>query len=250
MLSLRLIRLGIFCFIIAGLVMSFAGISFAQAPAGVYLTGIAGQGDVKILKAGTVNWIDAYENMVLSEGDRIRTGIDSGASIRYDDGAIIDITNGANLALGQFRDPANPAKQTNKLSLETGYMHGLFEKVPAHGESRFEVRTPTAVCGVLGTKIYIDADTGTVFVLEGSLTMVNLTTGETFTVSAGTSITINPDGSTSGMQTLSEEAIQEIADTFEVIEIDVLGYTPPADPTEPGAVVTFTPETEQVASKI
>jgi hypothetical protein len=251
MLFSKTIKLGVFLIVAVSFMVCFAGASSALAAAsGVYLTGIAGAGDVQVFRADTMQWQKAVENMKLVEGDRIKTGSDSGASIRYDDGAIIDITKGADLVLTQLRDPSDSSKKLNKLSLETGLMHGLFEKIPAGEESRFEIKSPTAVCGVLGTKIYIDADTGTVFVLEGTLTMVNLTTGESFTVESGSSVTVNVDGSTSGVQAVSEAQVQEITETFEVIEIDVLGYTPPADPTEPGAVVEFTVEAEEVASKI
>jgi hypothetical protein len=103
---------------------------------------------------------------------------------------------------------------------------------------------------VLGTKLYIDTTTNTVYVLEGSLTVVNMETGETYTVDAGSSIAINTDGSTSGPQPYSEAEIQEVAEQFEAMEIDVLGYTPPADTTDPNAEIQFTPEVEEPASKI
>ena len=234
------------------LFVSSAFICYAQEQAPVpkvFITGLAGEKDVKVLKAGTINWIDAQENMELSEGDRIKAGDNSGASIKYEDGAIVDIIKGSNLVLAQLRDSENPDKNQNQLILESGYMHALFEKIPAGEESRFEIRTSTAVCGVLGTKIYIDDQSGTVYVVEGTLTIINMVTGEEYIIEAGNSVQINPDGTVTGPQAYSQEELDKIIESFDILGIDVLGYTPPVGG-GPGDPVVFTLELEQPASKI
>ena len=239
---------GVICsFAITAVQLSYAADAVTQPK--VIITGISGEGDVQVLQAGTNSWINAEENMVLHEGDLVLTGADSGASIKYTDGAIVDLVKESRFNVAVLRDANNPNRQQNVLSIESGYMHGLFEKISSTEESKFTVKTPTAVCGVLGTKIYVDADTGTVYVTEGVLSIVNTVTGETVTVSAGNSITINTNGSTTGAQPYSEAAIESVANTFTVMDIDVLGYT--AVPTDEGEIIIeFTPVTEQVASKI
>jgi hypothetical protein len=251
-MTVKYITIIFLCALSIALILPVTGICSALEPitSRVYITAIAGDKDVQVLKVSTIGWAQAEVGMVLSEGDRIKTGANSGASIKYDDGAVIDIASSANLVLAQLRDSSNSGKKQNKLVLESGIMHGLFEKVAPGEASRFEIKTPTAVCGVLGTKIYIDTTTNTVYVLEGSLTVVNMETGESYTVDAGNSIAINTDGSTSGSQPYSDAEIQEVAGQFEAIEIDILGYTPPADTTDPNAVIQFTPEVEEPASKV
>jgi co-chaperonin GroES (HSP10) len=252
MVSIKYIKLVLFCIIVASVVVLASYVCNAQEQtiaSKVLITGIAGEGDVKVLKAGTTNWIDAQENMELSEGDRIMTGDNSGASIKYEDGAIVDIIMGANIVVAQLRDVNNPDKTQNIFNYESGYMHGLFEKIPAGEESRFEIRTSTAVCGVLGTKIYIDDKSGTVYVVDGALTIINMITGDEYIVEAGSSVQINPDGTVTGPQPYSQEELDKIIALFDIMGIDVLGYSPPVGggPGDPGA---FTLELEQPASTI
>ena len=248
----KIVKLVLFFSMICFLAVSVISSSYAvetTSSAKVMITGITGDKDVDILRASDDSWAKAQENMILYEGDRIRTGADSGASIKYDDGAIIDLVMESNLIITQLRDPNDSKKKLNIMSLKTGYMHGLFDTIGENEESKFEIRTPTSVCGVLGTKIYIDADTGTIYVTEGTLTIVNISTGESYTVSAGSSISISSDGSTAGAQPYSEATIETVEDTFEAMEIDVLGYT--AVETDEGEVIIeFTPDVEQVASTI
>lgn len=244
----KILKITVLFIAICALAIPFIQSSYA-ADTKVIITGITGEGDVQVLRPGSQGWIPAQENMALNEGDVIMTGANSGASIKYDDGAIIDLVKESRFTVAQLRDVNNLDKQQNVLSLETGYLHGLFEKIPDGEESRFVIKTPTAVCGVLGTKIYIDADTGTVYVTEGTLTIINTVTGETYTVTAGNSITINTNGSTSGAQPYSEAAIKAIEDTFVEMDIDILGYS--SVTTGGGeSIIQFTPGVDDGASAI
>lgn len=212
-------------------VISFLAVSVVHSccadeitsPAKVIITALTGEKDIQFLKPATTSWVKLQEDMVLNEGDRIRTGADSGVSIKYKDGAIIDFVKVSDLTVTQLRQIDNPDKKRNILNIKTGYMHGYFEKIAPYEESKFEIRTPTAVCEVLGTKIYIDAYLGTVYVTDGTLSIINIITAETYTVAAGNSITINTDGSTAGAQPYSSVSIESIKNTFKVLDIDVSG---------------------------
>jgi len=115
-------------------------------------------------------------------------------------------------------------------------------------ESHFEVKTPTSVCGVLGTTIYIDSSTGSVYVAEGTLTVRNNATGEEYTVEAGEIISIAPDGSTGGAQGATEEQVQHMLNNFAGLDINILGYSLTGDPDEDDFII-FTPGLEEAATR-
>ena len=205
-------------------------------------------GNVRIIKADSSDEVQAEPGMIVYSGDMVKTyGMNANAGIRFEDGTLINITQDSELSLEQIRSMQDRPGEKTTLNLEKGYMHAVFAKLGPSEESRFRVKTPTAVCGVLGTTIYIDAATGTVYVSEGMLKVVNIVTGQEYEVYAGEIITINIDGTTEGSQPATEGQIENMLSKFTASSIEVLGYSVVSG-YEPE--ILFTPDPEEPASRI
>lgn len=101
------------------------------------------QGDVQVQRGGSGAWTDAEKGLVLSAGDKIKTGKGSWVEvgmgkgyenvIKLDEETLTEISN-----LGPVQ-----------ISLLSGELRTLLENLDP--EETFEVMTPTAVCGARGT---------------------------------------------------------------------------------------------------
>lgn len=93
------------------------------------------------------------ENVSVAENDRIQTQDGSRARVVLNDGSIL--TMGSRSAL-VIKKPAPAARG----SLEIAYGMVRAQLAGNTGARRFEIRTNTAVVGVLGTTVFIDAAPG------------------------------------------------------------------------------------------
>lgn len=93
----------------------------------------------------------------LRQGDRVRTGPASGASIVLKDGTVLTMGPNTTVDLGQFQFDSTTQSGNFALDLLQGSVRivtGLLAK--AYPE-RFKVRTPTSVVGVRGTDFIVEA---------------------------------------------------------------------------------------------
>lgn len=114
-------------------------------------------------------------------GDTIQTDSNGRARISLDDGSILNVGSNSNLRIVQH-DAAN---QRTQIQLAYGRLRASAVRL-THPNSAFEVRTPTAVAGVVGTgfDLTFDNDITTLSVTEGSVRFCNLQ-GQCVTVGAG-----------------------------------------------------------------
>ena len=108
------------------------------------------KGQVKLQRAKEVRWIVAKEGMVIRRGDRIKTYKFSAVEIAIDKDAknVIRIEEESEFLFEEIA--------ANRHKLLTGKVSALLEALEPG--STFEVRTPTAVCGVAGSGIFVDTD--------------------------------------------------------------------------------------------
>jgi len=139
----------IWIFVVTGIVPN----AFAQA---VGARVIYTEGLVEIMRQGDVNWKMVYEGMSVLGGDRIRTSAASAVEIVIDgtDENVIRLNEGGELTLNNIGKAMN-----KKTTLLSGKIFALMDSL-APG-SDFEVTTPTAVCGVAGSGMTVDADSNT-----------------------------------------------------------------------------------------
>ena len=163
-----------------------------------------------------VNWNDL---MKTDTAGRMRLGLD--------DGSILSVGSASEL-----RVVKHDAKlQQTQLELGYGKLRSQAVKLTRQG-SQFEVRTPTAVAGVIGTDFYLEVGpNGTKLVVyEGIVTLTPIIAGavaaaQAVQVKAGYTADVNQDGTISGPnlaptameeQTMSETSIEGAAKAAKV----------------------------------
>lgn len=127
------------------------------------------KGDVNILHANQKKWIDAelYKNVF--NGDQLKTKAESRCELKLNDQSLIRI--GENTSFTLTEDNLD-----NKFNSEIkkGRLWANIKKL--NKKSKFELRTPTAVCSIRGTIYRVDADSSTkILVYEGAVDVGPLT---------------------------------------------------------------------------
>jgi hypothetical protein len=144
-------------------------------------------------------------------GDLVTTDRGGRARITLDDGSILNVGSESSLRIVQH-DAAN---QRTQIQLAYGRVRASAVRLARAGSS-FEVRTPTAVAGVVGTDFILDFTNGmtSIHVFEGSVNFCNLA-GQCALVGAGfTSIIRGNQAPTSPSPTppsVSTESVQNTA---------------------------------------
>lgn len=126
------------------------------------------KGDVQIIRSGGEKPFKAFLNMKLSEGDRIITGSSATAKIQLDDEVVISLAENTSIYLSELRT-SKDSKQSS-ISLQSGGVGSSIKK-KLTDNSRFEIKTPTAVMGVRGTEFFTQYFKGKVDikVVDGSV---------------------------------------------------------------------------------
>ena len=149
-------------------------------------TGVAGflprvEGTVEIQSAGggAARPVTGDTPPVLRPGDTLRTGLDGRADILLDKGGLLSLDSGSALIL-----------------TEGGY-EALSGEFYCLARSKFEIRSPSAVCGVRGTKFVLREAPGkpaAVVVIEGTVAFSDIKGAKTVLVGAGQQSYLLPDG--------------------------------------------------------
>jgi len=163
-----------------------------------------------------VNWNDLLKT---DTAGRMRIGLD--------DGSILSVGTSSQLRVVKH----DAQLQQTQLELGYGKLRSQVSKLTRQG-SQFEVRTPTAVAGVIGTDFYLEAGpNGTKLVVyEGIVVLTPIVAGalaasQAVQVKAGYSADVNQDGTISGPnlaptslkeQTMSETTIEGAAKAAKV----------------------------------
>jgi hypothetical protein len=97
----------------------------------------------------------------LSDGETVRTGMKSQATLTFSDGSRIELGSNASFALEES------APNRSSIRLAFGTIKAFVQKIASR---QFKVRTPTAVCSVRGTEFRVE-------VQQGGRTVVDLYKG-------------------------------------------------------------------------
>jgi len=163
------------------------------APVGKF-TNIEGNVDVT---ASGKEAVKANVGDTLNAGDIIRTKSKSKAEVAFIDGSILRLAENSRLRVSEFSQDKETRKAT--LNLFRGKIQNAVKAVSSAGaaQSKYEIHTPTAVCGVRGTQFftyYQSGVSGTV-VTEGTVYAYSANKpGDIRTVSAGQAMVVtNPN---------------------------------------------------------
>ncbi|HCC48601.1 MAG TPA: hypothetical protein DEQ38_10885 [Elusimicrobia bacterium] len=127
------------------------------------------KGTVEI-KAAAGQWAPALKGRPVAEGDAVRTGKGAWCEILFRDGSFIKMDAQSETAAEELK--AGAQERVFSFSFLRGRALWLAGKVAPGKKSKFQVRTPSAVCAVRGTDFSVDVSTSgetTVGLFEGRL---------------------------------------------------------------------------------
>ncbi len=117
-------------------------------------------GRVQVRVVGQRRWASAESEMVLSEGDILRTKRNAWALVNLNgDGETATVTVQENSQLLISKLTRDEKEGTQETLLDLGLGKVLIEAEKLHSEkSKFEVKTPTSVVGVRGTTFAVEVE--------------------------------------------------------------------------------------------
>ncbi len=121
------------------------------------ISSFTGQPSVRM--SGQKDWTDVVKGTVIHQGDTLKTGKDASARVNVDgngESATVDVLPGSNLTFTQLLKDAE--KGTDKTLLDLAIGEVLIKAEKLQGDSKFEVKTPTSVAGVRGTKFSVKVE--------------------------------------------------------------------------------------------
>lgn len=104
------------------------------------------KGSIAVKTAGETTWKNGYEKMAVGQGDTIKTGANSSAIVKFNDGSMTKVGPIAVLVINKM--PAVGGGGTS-LNVDSGKAWSRVRKQDS--KSSFDVKTPTAIAGVRGT---------------------------------------------------------------------------------------------------
>lgn len=172
---------------------AMAGIEVGAVEGEVELTPASG-GDPRALATG-----DQVE-----EQDRIYTGFQSTAELRFSDGTVVVVRELTDMKVGSFRTGGQAS--STRLWLRAGEIDAHVRPHP--GGNDFRIKTPTTTCSVRGTNPVVTTALGTTQVsfLTGYGAVTDDTTGFSSDTTASQQASNDPD---SGLQSDADLAQQE-----------------------------------------
>jgi hypothetical protein len=188
------------------------------------------------------NWKTLKVGTSLNQGSVLRTAPGSQVDLYLNEnGPVVRVKEGTTLGLDRLtvdRAGGTDVIET-QLDLRSGRILGNVHRLAA--ASKYEVKTPTGVAGIRGTRYDISAD-GRVSVIEGQVVVVYIVDGAASTATVNAGQTANPPTTRGGQVTVNP--ITE-ADRVRIMgdmppDRDVVGITP----ISPTTIVTVKPINE------
>lgn len=151
--------------------------SFQALANPMYGVFMVSKGNVKIQSAAQKT-SDAKVGSKVYEGDTIITGADSRAKVVMSDRNVINISPDTEIKIAQYKNDAATGKKNVELDLLKGKVRNNVEQKYDEKESKFQVKTLTAVAGVRGTQFVVAFDPGSritsVTTFKGAVTLASL----------------------------------------------------------------------------
>lgn len=126
------------------------------------------QGEVTVYKSGQEKEYKGFKGMSLSEGDRIETGKKSWVLLGIDKDKGVKIGDNTTINISELKD-LGEGNSTQFQVLKGKVWNEVKEKL--NSNSKYEIKTPTAVMGVRGTEFFVSYEKGIlkVGVIEGEV---------------------------------------------------------------------------------
>lgn len=143
-------------------------------------------GKVEVQINQQTNWQKLRLNAELSEGDRIKTALNSRVELDLPDGSVLKINENSTFDITELKDPETDKEDKMSFTLWAGKFWGSFKKIFTGRQER-TVNSPSAVVAIRGTTIEMDVDIKqktTVRVFEGTVSVKSKATKEEVTLNA------------------------------------------------------------------
>lgn len=127
--------------------------------------------------------------------DTLRTEGAGRARVQLRDGSILSLGSNSELKVTQH----DPATQQTEVELNYGRVRSRVVQITKPG-GKFQIKTPAAVAGVVGTDFIVVYENGhmQVIVFSGQVVIMSATGQVLATINPGQMATINPDGTVTG----------------------------------------------------
>ncbi len=140
-------------------------------------------------------------------GDVFRTGEDSALNIMLDDDTLLTLGADAELEITRFI--YNPAAERNStFRVLKGILKAVVERFAA-GPSEVRFVTPRGVAGIKGTVLYVDADRGVFYVLEGTVHVRGTAPQAAEVVLTSGTYTVIPEGGSPSSPAAADDELRE-----------------------------------------
>ncbi len=111
-------------------------------------------GSVRVRSRGSITWHDAKANETLAAGDTVETKENGKIEIRIDNGNTVDLKPNSQITLHELSENQKNGEYKNLFESKYGKLRAKVGKLK--GDSKFEIKTPTAVAAVRGTIMYLN----------------------------------------------------------------------------------------------
>ncbi|KPD07727.1 hypothetical protein AM501_13920 [Aneurinibacillus migulanus] len=157
------------------------------------ITAVSGSTEVK--KSGGKKQVKAFKSMAITQGDTIITGRNGKVNMDLDSDKEVIIGPNTKLVISQLVQNARAMSGKTSMSLLGGSVMVKVKK-KLTGDSRFEIKTPTAIMGVMGTQFVMKYERNTSFigVIEGTVAVSKLDGTPGPSVHANEQAYVNPSG--------------------------------------------------------
>lgn len=224
--------LHVFALVVSALLLVTPARSFAVEAKNGNIRVIKVKGTPVVTSTADNSSSELKEGAFLQQGNSIKTGKDSEAILLFSNGTTITVKPETNFVVDQFlQSPfdstkvdynhlkAEPSVSKTKVTVSEGSIVGDVCKL--NKGSTFNIGTPVGVAGIRGTIVQVTVSrpgagpqTVTVNLPEGTVDFSALD-GQTFTLTDGTTITVNVGGQSSGITPLSA---QQQADILSLVQ--------------------------------
>ncbi|MCI1693105.1 FecR family protein [Aneurinibacillus aneurinilyticus] len=157
------------------------------------ITAVSGSSEVK--KSGGTKQIKAFKSMAITQGDTIITGRNGKVNMDLDSDKEVIVGPNTKLVISQLVQNARAMSGKTNLSLLGGSVMVKVKK-KLTGDSRFEIKTPTAIMGVMGTQFIVEYREGNSFVgvIEGTVAVSKPDGAQGPSVHANEQVHLNSSG--------------------------------------------------------
>ncbi|MCE1248029.1 MAG: FecR family protein [Firmicutes bacterium] len=157
------------------------------------------KGVVESQFSGEAKWERIWQNRLLHDGDKTRTGADSRAIVRLVDNSYFTLGENTEVEVSKFQ--LTQSERELKMKLTSGKLRSSIGKFTGK-KNQVEVQTPNAVMAARGTEFYVEYDDKTAGPGAGGVTRlivfessVEITSnGVTQLITAGNSAEVGPAG--------------------------------------------------------